>query len=263
MTEKQLAATRRNALKSTGPRSAKGRARSSRNSIKHGVLTATPILPGIECREAWEEHLDGVLESIAPVGYLEKLLTVQLASISWRLARVVRYEAEVASATVATAEPDLEEMDIGPGKPADPEDARLEGKQTTIIIEALERLPNMTDLAKLGKRLAVAILWVLSEVLVHDRERISIPGIPDDDKEFDAFDNWTAGLLRRAIQSYAAADRITPEQLRNRCIASLHEKRDEAETRGRELVEKGRLWKLLLERENRSGCSWNRPSWAR
>jgi len=34
MTEKQLAATRRNALKSTGPRSAKGRARSSRNSVK-------------------------------------------------------------------------------------------------------------------------------------------------------------------------------------------------------------------------------------
>jgi hypothetical protein len=128
----------------------------------------------------------------------------------------------------------------------------LRGSRHLIIIEALKRLPSMTDLEKLGKRLAVAILWVLSEALVHDRERISIPGIPDDDKEFDAFDNWTVGLLRRAIQSYAAADRITPEQLRNRCIASLHEKRDEAETRGRELVEKGRLWKLLLERENRS-----------
>jgi hypothetical protein len=241
MTEKQLAANRRNALKSTGPRSAKGRARSSKNSIKHGVLTATPILPGIECQEAWEEHRDGVIESIAPVGYLEKLLTVQLASISWRLARVVRYEAEVASAAVATAEPNLEDQaEIGSGKPADPEDARLEGEQASIIIEALKRLPSMTDLEKLGKRLAVAILWVLSEALVHDRERISIPGIPD------------VGLLRRAIQSYAAADRITPEQLRNRCIASLHEKRDEAETRGRELVEKGRLWKLLLERENRS-----------
>lgn len=93
MTEKQLAANRRNALKSTGPRTARGKARSSRNSVKYGVLTAAPVLPGIESQEAWEEHRDGVLESIAPVGYLEKLLAVQLVSISWRLARVVRYEA--------------------------------------------------------------------------------------------------------------------------------------------------------------------------
>ena len=33
-------------------------------------LTATPILPGIESQQAWEEHHDGILQSIAPVGYL-------------------------------------------------------------------------------------------------------------------------------------------------------------------------------------------------
>jgi hypothetical protein len=31
-------------------------------------LTATPILPGIESQQAWEEHRDGILQSIAPVG---------------------------------------------------------------------------------------------------------------------------------------------------------------------------------------------------
>jgi len=185
------------------------------------------------------------------VGYLEKLLTVQLASISWRLARVVRYEAEVASATVATAEPDLEEMHIGSGKPADPEDARLDAERASSIAELLELLPTAADEERIHKNIAAASLWALWKVLREENDGISVPGIPDDDAEFNVFDNWTVGLLRRAIQAYAAADRITPEQLRNRCIASLHKKRDEAETRARELVEQGRLWKLILERENR------------
>ena len=146
MTEKQLAANRRNALKSTGPRTARGKARSSRNSVKHGVLTTTPILPGIESREAWAEHRDGILQSLAPVGYLEKLLTVQLASISWRLDRVVRYEAEVAAAAVARSEPDLDERaDIGSGKPADPAEASTKAKSTYLIAELLNNLPNMAD----------------------------------------------------------------------------------------------------------------------
>jgi len=251
MTERQLAANRRNALKSTGPRTARGKARSSRNSVKHGVLTTAPILPGIESQEAWEEHRDGVVESIAPVGYLEKLLAVQLASISWRLARVVRYEAELAAAAVATAEPDLDERaEIGEGKPSDPEDARLEAERASLILETLENLPKMADLEKLDKNVAVATLWALSEVLTRENDGISVPGIPDDDTEFDAFDNWTAGLLRRAIETYAAADRTTAEKLRVRCMLSTHEKCERAETKERDLVERGQRWKLLLEREN-------------
>jgi len=105
------------------------------------VLTATPILPGIESQQAWEEHRDGSLQSIAPVGYLEKLLAVQLASISWRLDRVVRYEAEVAAAAVATAEPDLEERaEIGSGKPADPAEASTKAKSTYLIGHQLDKL---------------------------------------------------------------------------------------------------------------------------
>lgn len=39
MTEKQLTANRRNALRSTGPRTAKGRAVSRMNAMKHGILS--------------------------------------------------------------------------------------------------------------------------------------------------------------------------------------------------------------------------------
>jgi hypothetical protein len=108
----------------------------------------------------------------------------------------------------------------------------------------------MADLEKLDKNVAVLTLWALSDVLTREHDGISVLGIPDDDTEFEAFDNWTAGLLRRAIETYAAADRTTAEKLRIRGMLSIREKCERAETQERDLVERGQRWKLLLEREN-------------
>jgi hypothetical protein len=73
MTEKKLAANRKNASKSTGPKTAAGKVASSRNAIKHGVLAAAPVVPGIESPEEWEDHRAGVVASLAPIGYFENL----------------------------------------------------------------------------------------------------------------------------------------------------------------------------------------------
>jgi hypothetical protein len=220
------------------------------------VLTATPILPGIESQQAWEEHRDGILQSIAPVGYLEKLLAVKLASISWRLDRVVRYEAEVAAAAVARSEPDLEERkDIGSGKPADPAEAYTKVKSTYLIAELLNNLPNMADEKVIETEVAVGALWALwalSEELPGQRDAISVPGIPDDDDEFDAFDNWTAGLFRKAVAAYAAVARIPSGAFRKQCMFSVRKSHDAALNRRSQLLDQQQRWKLLLERENRS-----------
>ena len=252
MTEKQLAANRRNALKSTGAKSKGEKARSSRNSLKRGALTAAPILPGVESREAWEEHRAGVLKSLAPVGYLENLLAVRLAIVSWRLSRVVRYEAEVAAAAIATAEPDLEESSVpGHGKPRDPDEARIKAGEASLIAKMLKTLPNMADGERLNTDVAVAALWLLTEQLPDDRDPVSVPGIPDGDEEFDAFDSWTAGLLRKAIEVYAATARMAPEAMRKQCIVSAGENYERAAEEERDLEERGQLWKQRLEQENR------------
>ena len=44
ISEKQRRANRENAKKSTGPRTAEGKARSSKNGIKHGLLARDAVM---------------------------------------------------------------------------------------------------------------------------------------------------------------------------------------------------------------------------
>ncbi len=57
------------------------------------------MIPGLERAEDWEEHRDGVLESLRPEGHLETVLAERVALLSWRLHRVTRYE----SGAIATS----------------------------------------------------------------------------------------------------------------------------------------------------------------
>ena len=69
-TDKQLKANRDNARKSTGPRSQEGKARSRRNSRKHG-LTATMLVTGYEDAVRFEELRDELMNQHDPQFPLE------------------------------------------------------------------------------------------------------------------------------------------------------------------------------------------------
>ena len=95
-TDKQFAANRANAQKSTGPTSEAGKARSSRNAIRHG-LTARDLFvpPGDEAEfEAFQQELEAGLR---PDGSAQMLVFNQILSASWRLLRCDRAEAELAA----------------------------------------------------------------------------------------------------------------------------------------------------------------------
>jgi hypothetical protein len=88
-------ANRRNAAKSTGPRSARGKSWSRLNALKHGILASQAVLTAIEGREeraAFAQVVDGLAYDFAPVGTFEQLLVQQIATCFWRQRRLLRFE---------------------------------------------------------------------------------------------------------------------------------------------------------------------------
>ena len=93
---KQLEANRRNAQRSTGPRTPAGKARVKFNALKHGLLAKSVILP-IRSRSEKRSHFDALLaqliDELKPVGILEDMLVEKIAVSYWRLRRALRAEA--------------------------------------------------------------------------------------------------------------------------------------------------------------------------
>ncbi len=90
-TEKQIAANRRNAQKSTGPRTAAGKEASSRNAVQHGVLSDIAIASE-ECRERFDDLLAQLIEDHDPVTATESVLVERLAMLTWRERRLAHAE---------------------------------------------------------------------------------------------------------------------------------------------------------------------------
>ncbi len=90
-TEKQAAANRRNARKSTGPRTEKGKAVSKRNSVNHGLLARNAVLPGEDAGDLEVLHRR-LTEQFAPVGEVELMLVDRVADLTWWLRRAARVE---------------------------------------------------------------------------------------------------------------------------------------------------------------------------
>jgi pyocin large subunit-like protein len=89
--QRQKRANRANALRSTGPRTPKGRAAIALNAVRHGLLCGDRILPG-EDLAAFNDLRNGVRADIAPSGPIEQLLADRVISAIWRLRRLENAE---------------------------------------------------------------------------------------------------------------------------------------------------------------------------
>ena len=93
--ERRIQANRRNALRSTGPTTARGKRTVARNAIKHGFLAREVVITAGDGKESSEEFhaLVGQLwEDYEPVGVVEESLVQRIAACWWRTARVIRAE---------------------------------------------------------------------------------------------------------------------------------------------------------------------------
>ncbi len=90
----QVLANRSNAQKSTGPRTAEGKALVAQNAVKHGLLAQRVVVKG-EDPEEFALYREGMLEDLEPAGSVEALLAERVVNLAWRLRRAERLEGAV------------------------------------------------------------------------------------------------------------------------------------------------------------------------
>jgi hypothetical protein len=86
-TSARAAASRANGARSRGPKTAEGKARSSRNAMKHGLCAKKHLLLHDEDRAELVTLEDALLDDLAPRGALQEILASRIASAAWRMAR--------------------------------------------------------------------------------------------------------------------------------------------------------------------------------
>ena len=89
----RVAANRRNAAKSTGPRTTEGKAVVAQNAVKHGLWARQAVLRNEDPQE-FELHRSRMLRKLAPDGPEEEAMAERIVGLWWRLKRAERMQDE-------------------------------------------------------------------------------------------------------------------------------------------------------------------------
>ncbi|MFN7994515.1 MAG: hypothetical protein U0Q18_12990 [Bryobacteraceae bacterium] len=104
-TQKQIEANRRNAQKSTGPRTPEGKAMSSLNATTHGFSARAVLLPH-ENPEDYQTLHSQLVAEWRPEGPTEEFCVTLMANAQWKLARAEYLESRLLNKETL-GEPDL------------------------------------------------------------------------------------------------------------------------------------------------------------
>ena len=199
------------------------------NAARHGIRSSAPVVPGVEKKEDWEDHREGVLESLSPEGHLEFVLAERVVLLSWRLHRVTRYETESIALYQERVEDDLARERRYESGPDHPEAVRNNAKSARDDHSLLKRFAKMEGDKPLSASDADSVIWdaidcadKVAEGEVDPEEllgSVSVSGLPDSDS-WEGYKGWTAGLVRAVIEAVAQATDEEPEELLEAAIRS-------------------------------------------
>ena len=92
---RRINANRRNARKSTGPRTPQGKLTSSQNAITHGLCCANRVLLPGESKAEFLLVREGFIDSLEPMNAAELFLVERIALAEWKLQRLHRTEQQL------------------------------------------------------------------------------------------------------------------------------------------------------------------------
>jgi hypothetical protein len=205
-----------------GPATQEGKEMVRWNATRHGIRSPAPVVPGVEKTEDWEEHRDGILESLAPEGHLEMVLAESVALLSWRLHRVTRYETETIALSQEKMEDDLADKRrfgsyvVGH---THPEDVRGAVKDALSTERVIKRFPKLPDNKRLSGSNAAGILDLVWGQVDEEVEAVEVR-LPEEIPEWAGlegdmaeWDGWTVSLVRECIFAIASVVGGDEEQL--------------------------------------------------
>jgi len=99
-TDAQIKANRKNAKKSTGPKTPEGKAKSAQNATTHGLTASHDVIKG-ESQEEFDAHKKGFLDALKPTDAVEEFLADRVVSLSWRLKRAERIHNQIYNCMLA------------------------------------------------------------------------------------------------------------------------------------------------------------------
>lgn len=104
--KKKIEANRRNAKKSSGPKSDRGKGNSRMNGLKHGILS-NKITETLNISEedtiTFQSLVQGLVKSLKPANELEEMLVDLVATRYWRLQRILEIENATAEQAILDA----------------------------------------------------------------------------------------------------------------------------------------------------------------
>ena len=109
-TPAQIEASKKNGAKSKGPTTTEGRARSSQNSLRHGLTSHKVVVMDGESKEEWESFQREFILKFQPRDFVEERIVIEMAVCRWRLERVWAMQTAVLNQGMTDALPLIDEQ---------------------------------------------------------------------------------------------------------------------------------------------------------
>lgn len=149
-----------------GPKTAAGKAVVRLNPMRHGVLSQTPVIPLVEREEDWEKLRRGIFDQLGVKGTLEESLAERIASLIWRLHRVVRFESESIVGYLDDVPGDWREMRGWAGEPTKVTEEAVREMDKMLMARLLPGDESLDKIMRYETRLHRFLLQTLHQLLI-------------------------------------------------------------------------------------------------
>jgi hypothetical protein len=229
------------------------------NVTRHGISSPAPVVPGLEESQDCQEHREGILENLSPVGHLEFTLAERVALICWRLHRVTRFETGAIAGAQEKIEEDIHDrrrlMASLRGErfaETHPADIRWLARDRKQAHNALRRFSSHPPDKVLNGTAASAVVCGVFDTANKKtgksiaEEELKLPGDLQDTHELTELPAMKAADVRECLEVIAAHASLDPDELleaaieeaRYEAAVAAHKKEDIEQEVSREVAER-------------------------